>query len=151
MYILTANDWRDDYKPKSNPPTKKEHNNRMKESAEYYAGEMRKNPSVLEKMMMEFLDNNHVDYEFQRIFYIRDKAGFILKYYIADFYIPRRKIAIEMDGKFHEKQKIEDENRSKDIQRQYTKVKIMRFCFKDMYNYKKLKSLIGNIKSSTHS
>ena len=145
MRVLSANDWQDNYKPKS-PETKKENNDKMKESAEFYSGEMRKNPSMLEKMMMEFLDNNNIDYEFQRIFYIRDKAGFIRKYYIADFYVPRRKLVIEMDGKFHEKQRIQDERRSDDIQRQHTKVKITRLCYKDMYSYNKMKDLLKKIK-----
>ena len=47
MRVLSANDWQDNYKPKS-PETKKENNDKMKESAEFYSDEMRKNPSVLE-------------------------------------------------------------------------------------------------------
>jgi very-short-patch-repair endonuclease len=95
------------------------HNMEVMEQAKYRARQMDTWPSPLEEKMKEFLDKYNVGYEFQKIFYIYADDGWIIRYYIADFYIPEKEIIIEVDGKFHDEHKLHDKNRTKEIQEQY--------------------------------
>ena len=141
------NDWGNNRPRKPIRKLKKEVNNeRMQDSAEVNAWWMRRNPSFLEKMMMEFLDNNHIQYEFQKIFYIAGKNKYIEQYYIADFYIPSRRTIIEVDGKFHEQQKKYDSKRTELIKQYHKKVKVIRIKYPDFKNAKKLNDLLTRIK-----
>jgi very-short-patch-repair endonuclease len=123
-----------------------EHNKEIKASAEYRAEEMKTWPSPLEERMKEFLDKNYVEYEFQKIFYICDKDGWIIRYYIADFYIPNRDVIIEVDGKFHDKQKQHDKNRTKTIKESYPDIEVLRYTWKDMSDEKKMDELLWKIR-----
>ena len=49
-----------------------------------------------------------MEYEEQKIFYIYADDGWIVRYFIADFYIPEKELIIEVDGKFHNEQKKKD-------------------------------------------
>lgn len=126
--------------------SKTENNKRMQDSAELHAEEMRLQPSPLEKMMQEFLNNHNIKYEFQKIFYIAGRDRYITQYYIADFYIPSKKLIIEMDGKFHNKQKKADYKRTETIRNHYKKVKVIRFAYYDMQSVKKLSELLERLK-----
>lgn len=79
------------------PIPKDPHNKNIRKNAELC-------PSWLERQMIEFLNNQKIKFEFQKIFYIRSSGGFIKQYYIADFYIPKKHIILEVDGKFHNEQ-----------------------------------------------
>lgn len=125
---------------------KKENNKKLQDSAEVNAWWMRKNPSFLERMMLQFLDNNNIQYEFQKIFYIAGKNNYITRYFIADFYIPSKKVVIEMDGKFHKEQEKQDKRRTALIKDYYKKVKVIRMTYKDMNNPNKLRDLLTRIK-----
>ena len=116
-------------------------NKKMKMSAENNAYDMRANPSYLEKKMMELLNDWKIKYDFQKIFYMRSKGGFIKNYYIADFYIPKRKIILEVDGQFHKDQIEYDEFRTKDIQKHYPNITVVRWENKDFNSYNNLKTL----------
>ena len=111
---------------------KAEHNRELRRTAEYRACEMMMFPSKLEERMMEFLDCHNISYEVQKIFYIYAEDEWIIRYYIADFYIPDKHLIIEVDGKFHDKQKQKDKNRTKDIQEQYPDVEVLRYTWNDM-------------------
>lgn len=127
------------------PIPKGPHNKAVRNNAEGHAYNMRKNPSWLEKKMIELLDSWGIVYEFQKIFYMRSSGGFIKNYYIADFYIPKKKIILEVDGKFHKEQAAFDEFRTRDIQKHYPKVRVVRWDSRDFhiyYNCKKLKELL---------
>ena len=89
-------------KPKSKSAKKKDKINKMVAQAIERADKMRNNPSWLEKIMIQFLDDRHVKYHSQRVFYIRDNKDKIKYYYIVDFYIPDKNLIVEVDGKFHE-------------------------------------------------
>lgn len=133
-----VNYWEDDWSRNPKRPSrrlKKEVNNeKIKESAEIHAWEMRIKPSWLEKQMMEFLDNHSIKYEFQKIFYIADKNQYIQRYFIADFFIPDRNLIIEMDGKFHKEQIKYDKMRTELIKEHYRKIKVIRFTYNDVVN-----------------
>ena len=61
------------------------HNREVMASAQYRATQMDTWPSPLEERMKDFLDENYIEYESQKIFYIYADDGWIIKYYIADF------------------------------------------------------------------
>lgn len=90
-------------------------NTYMKHTAEQFAKKMLNSPSELEKKMLEFLDNQHIPYDFQKIFYLKDKLGKIFQFFIADFYIKTKNLIIETDGKFHDDQEEYDNWRTKAI------------------------------------
>lgn len=113
--------------------------------AQYRASEMKTWPSPLEEKMKLFLDANDIFYEQQKIIYIYDGKK-IVRYYIADFYLPKSNVIIEVDGKFHDKHKQKDRDRTKDIQRSYPGVEVLRFKLKDMDDSKKMNMLLQRIR-----
>ena len=110
----------------------KDHNQEIMYKARYRADEMTTFPTRLEERMQEFLDNHMIEYEFQKIFYIYADDGWIIRYYIADFYVPKVHLIIEVDGKFHDDQKQHDKNRTKTIQEQYPDVEVVRYTWDDL-------------------
>lgn len=128
------------------PVQKKSHNEYMRNYAEKFAKKLIKNPSWLEKQMMEFLKNHGIKYEFQKIFYIKDKAGVIKQFFIVDFYFPYKRVALEVDGAYHKNQVDYDEYRTRKIQKHYPKVTIVRWETKDFRSYNNMKKLLELIK-----
>ena len=122
------------------------HNKEVRYKAEYRASEMTMFPSPLEEMMKSFLDEHSIKYDFQRIFYIFADDGWIVRYYIADFYIPDKAIIIEVDGKFHDKQLLHDKLRTRAIQEQYPEVSVLRYGWKDLDDKQKMTDLLWRIK-----
>ena len=122
-----------------------EHNKEVRRKAEYRASDMRMWPSPLEERMKEFLDNHSIPYEDQKIFYIYADDGWIIRYYIADFYIPEKDIIIEVDGKFHDEHKQHDKMRTKTIQEHYPYVEVLRFTWKDLSNEDKMNELLWTL------
>ena len=122
-----------------------EHNKEIKASAEYRAGEMRTWPSPLEERMKEFLDKHCIDYEFQKIFYIYGDDGWIVRYYIADFYIPEKYIIIEVDGKFHDNQKQKDKTRTRIIQENYPEIEVLRYAWEDLSDEDTMEELLWEL------
>ena len=113
--------------------------------AEYRAGEMIAFPSKLEERMMSFLDDLGICYEFQKIFYIYADDGWIIRYYIADFFVPQANIIIEVDGKFHDEHKQHDKMRTKEIQEQYPDVEVLRYRWKDLSDREKMEELLWKL------
>ena len=122
------------------------HNREVMASAEYRANQMDTWPSPLEERMKDFLDENYIDYESQRIFYIYADDGWIIRYYIADFFIPHTNIIIEVDGKFHDDHKQHDKMRTREIQEQYPDVDVLRYKWKDLSDMDKMDDLLCRIK-----
>ena len=121
------------------------HNIEVMEQAKYRARQMDTWPSPLEERMKEFLDRHYVEYESQKIFYIYADDGWIIRYYIADFYIPEKEVIIEVDGKFHDEHKLHDKNRTKDIQEQYPSIEVLRYRWKDLSDMDKMDDLLCRI------
>ena len=119
-----------------------EHNREVRSSAEYRAGEMKAFPSKLEERMQWFLNLHHIYYEFQKIFYIFDKDGWIIRYYIADFFVPQRNLIIEVDGKFHDEHKQHDKMRTRNIQESYPGIEVLRYKWKDLDDRNKMNELL---------
>lgn len=122
-----------------------EHNREIMAQADYRAAEMEIFPSKLEERMMDYLDKHNIYYESQKIFYIYADDGWIIRYYIADFYIPDKHIIIEVDGKFHDKQKQHDKNRTKTIQEHYPEIEVLRYTWKDLFNEDKMSDLLWKV------
>ena len=118
----------------------------IKGYADVFVKDMTKEPSALEKKMLEFLDRFNIKYEFQKPLYIKKKDGQIRRFYIADFYIPSKQIIIETDGKFHDNQTKQDERRTVDIKRHYPNMKVIRWRWHDFDSYQKMKNLLEFLK-----
>lgn len=123
-----------------------QHNREMIAQAEYRAGEMTVFPSRLEEIMMEFLDSNGIGYEFQKIFYIYDDDGWIKRYFIADFFIPDRNIIIEVDGKFHDRHRQKDRDRTRIIQESYPDIQVLRYTWNDLSDDDVMRDLLWLIR-----
>lgn len=121
------------------------HNKEVIRSAESRASEMLVWPSPLEERMKVILDTYNVRYEQQKIFYIHAQDGWITRYYIADFFVPHRNLIIEVDGKFHEHQKQHDRNRTKDIQKEYPMIDVIRFSWKDVGDRDKMECFMRTL------
>ena len=121
------------------------HNREVIASAEYRASQMDTWPSPLEKKMKEFLEDNYIEYESQKIFYIYADDGWIISYYIADFFIPHANIIIEVDGKFHDDHRLHDKMRTKEIQEQYPEIEVLRYKWKDLSDMDKMDDLLYRI------
>lgn len=107
---------------------------------------MRVNPTPIERAMADILEIFPIKYLQQQPFYIKDKAGKIERIYIVDFYLPKYKTIIEMDGKYHKETVEYDDVRTRDIQRQNKGVKVIRFTYADLkrnFPYFWLKKLCG--------
>lgn len=124
------------------------HNRELIRSAEYRASEMRVWPSPLEERMKSFLDDHDIIYEFQKIFYIYADDGWIITYYIADFFVPKSNIIIEVDGKFHDNQKGYDKRRTKEIQENYRNIEVLRFRWEDFSDDSRMEELLYRINES---
>ena len=123
-----------------------EHNKEVRYQAEYRADEMKAWPSPLEERMKNFLDEHCIDYEFQKIFYIYADDGWILRYYIADFFIPYANVIVEVDGKkYHEHHKQHDRDRDRTIIENYPDVKVLRYTWNDLSDEDKMKKLLWEV------
>lgn len=121
------------------------HNKEVIRSAESRASEMLVWPSPLEEKMKAILDAYNIRYEQQKVFYLHADDGWITRYYIADFFIPHRNLIIEVDGKFHEHQKQHDRNRTKDIQKEYPMIDVVRFSWKDVGDKDKMECFMKTL------
>lgn len=72
---------------------------------------MMDNPTRAESLFEDYLKSKSVVYEKQVFFRINGKS------YFLDFYIPSKRLAIEIDGGYHKVQKCYDMKRNKDFQR----------------------------------
>lgn len=70
------------------------------------AREMRKNPTPAELKLWNLYLRNH------QLKFIRQK---IIDHYIVDFYCPSKRLAIEIDGRIHDKRQIYDQKRTETL------------------------------------
>lgn len=65
---------------------------------------------------------------------------------IADFYLPKRKLLLEVDGSYHENEKKREQERKRKIWLNSLGYEVIRIKNKDVYklNHKKLKELLKN-------
>jgi very-short-patch-repair endonuclease len=74
--------------------------------AEKFRKELIKQQTGAERKFKEYLRLLRIKYEFQKIIY----AG--QSFFIVDFYLPKYRCCIEIDGGYHNEQKEEDDKRS---------------------------------------
>jgi very-short-patch-repair endonuclease len=122
-----------------------EHNREIMSSAKFRAEEMKTWPSPLEERMQVLLDLWGIVYESQNIFYIYADDGWIIRYYIADFYIPEKDIIIEVDGKFHNNQVQKDKNRTKVIQEHYPEIEVLMYAWEDLNDEDTMEELLWEL------
>lgn len=107
--------------------------------AEEFRKDLIQRTTTAEKKFRSYLDRNNIKYLFQKIIYIRDKYGNIIKFFIADFYLPSYKLIVEIDGEYHnsKEQKELDINRELTIKRNYPNIRILRIenCKTGNYNF----------------
>lgn len=123
------------------------YNREVRAVAQYRASQMAIWPSPLEEEMKKILEGNNIEYEFQKIFYIYE-GSMIIRYYIADFFVPKANLIIEVDGKFHDKHRLHDKNRTKEIQRENKDVEVLRFNRKDLHDPVRINDLLFRIKEA---
>ncbi len=69
-----------------------------------YVSKLKKNVTIAELLFKDFLDKHNIYYKFQK--------GFLIPFHrIVDFYLPKKKIIIEIDGEIHENLKADDLNK----------------------------------------
>lgn len=93
------------------------YNDSIRAVASRFIQDMVFNPTVAERKVEELLKHNHVVYISQYPIYIKDENGKIVRFYIADFYIPENNVIVEVDGGYHDIdiQKRYDAFRTEDI------------------------------------
>ena len=124
----------------------KQHNKEIMLQAQSRAEEMRTWPSPLEEKMLHFLKVHHIRFDFQRIFYIYADDGWIVRYFIADFFLPDHNIIIEVDGRFHDRHRQADRDRTRLIKQHYPGIEVMRFKWKDLSDGGRMKVLLNMVK-----
>ena len=125
-----------------NPPkTKEGHFSISKAFKKRVEGERKikiDSPTPSEKLFDNYLDILGIQHNREKPFY----CG--IKYYFADFYIPAKKIVIEIDGGYHnnESQIIKDKMRTSDLINQCGVSNVIRFTNDEVLDEDKCLSLI---------
>ncbi len=106
--------------------------------ADKFRKELIENQTEAEKQFKKYLKLLRIRYEFQKIVYAGES------FYIVDFYIPKSKIAVEIDGKYHQ-DRIED-----DKERTYQLILagingVVRFDNKEVYDEERCIVKIKNL------
>ena len=102
-----------------------------------FAEQLRGNMTGEEKRLWKFLRLKPKEFKFRR--------QHPLGQYILDFYCHRAKLAIEVDGKYHElpKQKAQDERRTNEINQQG--INLIRFTNEEVnYQFEKVINVIND-------
>lgn len=103
-----------------------------------------KNATKAEKKLLNVLKTSNLKdkFEFQKIIYVRKKENERVRFYIADFCFPDKKIILELDGEYHhnKNQSYKDRKRTKILnQCGYT---VYRLDNRDILNNSNLNLLI---------
>jgi len=146
-------------KPKMNYSEEKEfipvpkgpHNQHMVKNAEGNAKANRKNPSELDKKMMDLLSGQGVHYEYQKPVYIKSSGGFIKQYFIVDFWIPARNIIIEIRARKPNTPYKYDTDKQKAIKTAYPVYTIVEWYGENFSSLVKMKQLISLLKPEIKS
>ncbi len=96
----------------------------------YIARKFRKNQTTTEQIIWEKLRN-------RQLMNLKFRRQYLIEGYIVDFYCPKLKLTIEIDGPIHSRQVKEDKQRQKDIEEKG--IRFIRFKNKDVrYNLKEV-------------
>jgi very-short-patch-repair endonuclease len=103
QYLKDKAKYKPEFKKKKKRKPKKK---KIFEVAQKYRNKILKQENKIELKFKEFLIENEINYEYQRIFIIGNE------FKIADFYLPDKKMVIELDGNQHRNMKEEDQFRT---------------------------------------
>ena len=105
---------------------------------------LRRNQTAEEKVLWEYLRKRRLNgHKFLRqypLFY--DKSIYDQRFFVVDFYCPKIKFAIELDGKIHDYQKDRDKWRDEIIQSQ--SINLIRIKNEELNNIEMLMNKIKN-------
>jgi very-short-patch-repair endonuclease len=105
------------------------------EELKKYAKDLRKNSTISEVVLWNELKNKKFHgYKFNR-------QKILLERYIVDFYCPKLKLIIEIDGNTHENKYIYDKKREEELKKNY---KIIRF--RDIDINKNIEGVLDGLK-----
>lgn len=107
-------------KKKYSKPNKPIQHYNKKEKAEAFREDLIKKQTNSEKLFKAYLKSAGVNYFFQKIFYTNKS------FRIVDFYLPECNVVIEIDGKYHDDNKVSDFIRTTELEA-YGVQKIYRF------------------------
>jgi len=105
----------------------------MKEKVKDIVRELRKNSIYSEKILWEQLRGRKINgYKFLRQYPIEYKNAGKERFFVLDYYCYEQRLAIELDGKYHDNNKENDDTRTLFINKY--KIKIIRFNNCDVEN-----------------
>jgi very-short-patch-repair endonuclease len=107
-------------KAKYSKPNKLVKNYSKKERAEAFREDLIKKQTHSEKLFKAYLKSLEIRYFFQKIFYTEKS------FRIVDFYLPECNVVIEIDGKYHNDNKVSDFIRTTELEA-YGVQKVYRF------------------------
>lgn len=94
------------------------------------ANRMKKNPTPAEEEMKKCLENAKIRFQFQSIKFSKGT------YRIFDFYIPKHRLVIEVDGEYHNP--TYDEKRDKQVHQHHHSLTILRFSNKEVLQHSEM-------------
>ena len=123
-------------------------NNWMQDKAKEFRKDLvtrqTKAESILARALLKY--NDEFNFSYQNIIYIKKKS-LIKKFYIVDFFIPSKKLIIELDGEYHYTmdQQAKDLERTKDLEA--LGYKVLRFDNYDVIKDPTCKGVINTIRA----
>lgn len=123
-------------------------NNWMQDKAKEFRKDLitrqTKAENILACVLLKY--NDEFNFSYQNIIYIKKKS-IIKKFYIVDFFIPSKKLIIELDGEYHYAmdQQVKDLERTKDLEA--LGYKVLRFDNYDVIKDPTCKSIINTIRA----
>ena len=114
----------------------------LKEVANRFKADLTTRCTHAEEVFKRYLEDNNIDYQFQRVVKVR-KKGKVIKFYIVDFFIPKYNLIIELDGEYHNTIQQFHRDKSKDLAIRKLKYWVLRLENHIVYNKHKLESVFN--------
>ena len=95
-----------------------------------------------ENKFRKYLSDLNINYEFQKIIYLKDKENNVTDFYIADFYVAYYNMIIELDGDYHDNEDQIEKDIERDEMLNSMGYKILRINNLAVYNNKALYDII---------
>lgn len=88
---------------------------------------LKKYPSISELRIKDILDSNNIEYSYQVVMYLSDRG-----YYIANFYIPKKKLILHVESSTRMQEPKYSNRRIFDYSKLFQKVQVLRIRSKDI-------------------
>lgn len=122
------------------------HNNRLESYVEDKVVWEKRHPSDGEKQMQEFLHNQNVEYQFKKVFYVKDRYGMISQYFVVDFYVPKKDVAISLGYKSFSEEDKYLYYKYERLAKKNPHMKFFHWRPSDFHSYCNMKSLVKEVK-----